>query len=202
MKNNYYIAYEKEWKGLKKRKPEDVADIANISYCKIKNQFKVPFLNLNYILDCNNESIYRESDGYIPDIESSIMILNYLTFSKLFHVPNNNWVSLKEIPNGGALFYPAFYKSSILELIKSFGKDLKKFERSSKALNGIPTTLGDASYIFKVFPKVMICVVLWEGDEEISPNATILFKPSIEHLMHIESIIGLGSYIAGKLIKY
>ena len=51
------------------------------------------------------------------------MIVNYLSFTENDMDKTNKWVSLKEIPNGGMMFYPAFYKSSIVNLIKAFGYD-------------------------------------------------------------------------------
>lgn len=200
MENNYKVAYYKEWDNLKKLNLNEVVNITNVEYCKEKNQLKVPFFEQYYILDINNETIYRQSDSFIPSIDASIMILNYLTFSKSLSKTNDEWVSLKDIPNGGALFYPAFYKSSILKLIDKFGYNCEKLKQSAQKLNGIPNSLGNISYTFKAFPNVSLCVAIWEGDEEILPNATILYQPSIQYSMHIESIIGLGCYITNELI--
>lgn len=59
--------------------------------------------------------------------------------------------------------------------------------------------LGDKAYVFEVFPKVRISVAICEGDEEIRTNATILFDSSVQFLMHVESIIGLGYYLVNEL---
>ena len=51
------------------------------------------------------------------DISLAITLLNYLGFSDDDIKVENKWVNLKEIPNGGNLYYPAFYKISIETLI-------------------------------------------------------------------------------------
>ena len=200
MESNYKIAYNAEWCKLKKLNPLDLAKRLEIIYCSEKNQLVVPFFEKNYILDFENNTIYRKENGETPTINDSIIILNYLTHSKDYIVNTNKWVTLKEIPNGGALFYPAFYKMAIANLIENFGNDIYKFKESSLKLGG-KKNFGDKGYEFKVLPKINICVVLWEGDDEILPNATILFDPSIEHLIHIETIISIGICISEKLIS-
>ncbi|MHB8075200.1 DUF3786 domain-containing protein [Desulfosporosinus fructosivorans] len=199
METNYRIAYDKYWQDLKRKVPEEIATQLAVTYSSDTRQFVVTFFNSEYILDCNNETIYRKTDGHVPEINVCIIMLNYLTYAQSPQETAKKWVSLKEIPNGGMLFYPAFHKNSIEGLIKAFGHQSKQLLASGSVLNGQPASLGDASVIFQAFPEIPLCVVVWEGDEEVRANATILFEPSIEHLLHIESAIGLGMYLASKL---
>lgn len=201
MKTNYKVAYDKEWGKLKEKNAKDIADKLDVLYCSDKKQFTVTFLNEEYILDYNYETIYKKDSKVPLNIDASIMILNYLTFSNTHINISNEWVSLKEIPNGGALFYPAFYKSSILELINKFGSNCEFFSQCSIKIGGIPADFADKSFVFKVLPKISICIAVWEGDDEISPNCTILFDPSIQYLVHIETVIALGGYLADTLVN-
>ncbi len=201
MKTNYKVAYDNEWEKLKEKDPKDIVDKLGVLYCSDKKQFTVTFLNEEYILDYNYETIYKKDSKTPLNIGASIMILNYLTFSKTYMNTSNEWVSLKEIPNGGALFYPAFYKSAILELINKFGSNCENFVQCSSKIGGIPAGFADKSFVFKVLPKISICIAIWEGDEEISPNCTILFDPSIQYLVHIETVIALGGYVADTLVN-
>lgn len=201
LETNYRIAYDKGWEDLKLKNPDDIARTMDVTYLNDTQQFVVPYLNENYIVDCTKQTICKEADGSVPGIGASILILHYLTFFQTETALVNKWVSLKEIPNGGMLFYPAFHKESILGLVKAFGHQPSLLLECAKLLNGQPERYGDASAVFRVFPKIPLCVVIWEGDEEIAANATVLFDPSIEHLLHIESVIGLGGYLANKLIE-
>ena len=99
------------------------------------------------------------------------------------------------------MFYPAFYKSSIVSLINTFGYDSSKLRKCGENLGGKEIKMGDVAFEFEVFPKVFCRVVIWEGDDEISPSATLLFDSSVQYMMHVESIIGLGGYVINKIIN-
>jgi hypothetical protein len=201
MDTNYRIAYNKGWLDLKQKDPLEVSMVMNVSYWPAAQQFTVPFLNKNYLVDLKQETIICQADGETPGIEAAILLLHYLSFFQTTAEPANTWVSLKEIPNGGSLFYPAFHQTAILSLIKAFGQQPELLLKFAPILGGQAAVFGDASAIFQVFPKIPLCVVIWEGDEEIAANATLLFDPSIAHFLHIESVIGLGGYLAKKLVK-
>lgn len=201
MESNYKVAYYNEWKTLQKRNFKKVAEIRNAIYDEEKNEFIIKVFNKDYILNCNEETIMRCNDNHVPSAETGVMILNYLSFTEFDMAKINKWISIKEIPNGGMMFYPAFYKSSILKLIDTFGYDSSKLKKSARNLGGTEVKMGDVAFEFEVFPKVFCRVVIWEGDDEINPSATILFDSSIQYMMHVESIIGLGGYIINKVIN-
>lgn len=201
MKSNYRVAYDKGWQDVKLKEPTDLARNMQVHYLPGKQQFIVPFLNENYIVDLARETIVRENDGETPEISAAILVLHYLSFFQTTAAVTGKWVSLKEIPNGGMLFYPAFHKEAICGLIKAFGQQTGAFLDCAAILGGQVAQFGDVSACFPVFPKTPLCVTLWEGDGEIPANATMLFDPSIEYFLHIESIIALGGYLAKRLIK-
>ncbi len=201
MESNYKVAYDYEWKRLQQRDFEKVAQIRNVKYDRDENEFTIKIFNREYILNCNDETIRRSEDNYVPSAETGVMIVNYLSFTENDMDKTNKWVSLKEIPNGGMMFYPAFYKSSIVNLIKVFGYDSSKLRFCGENLGGKEIKMGDVAFEFQVFPKVFSRVVIWEGDDEIKPSATILFDSSVQYMMHVESIIGLGGYIINKVIN-
>lgn len=201
MESNYIVAYKNEWKKLKEKNLHEVAKLLDVEYLEEKHQIVVVFLYEEYIVDFKSEKIYKKNNGEVPSISTCIIILNYLTFCESLILPSTKWVSLKELPNGGALFYPAFHKSAIVNLINKFGFNSHNFIVSGNDIGCKIGDFGDKSIIFRVLPKISLCFVLWEGDEEIAPNATILFESSIQHLLHIETIIGLGMFVCDKLIE-
>lgn len=201
METNYKVAYDYEWKRLQQRDFQKVANIRNVIYDKEKNEFIMKIFNKDYIINCNDETIKRSDDNHAVSAQVGVMIVNYLSFTENNMDKTTKWVSLKEIPNGGMLFYPAFYKSSLVNLIKTFGYNSSKLRICGENLGGKEIKMGDVAYEFQVFPKVFCRIVIWEGDDEIEPNATILFDSSVQYIMHVESIIGLGGYIINKLIN-
>ena len=201
IKNNYKVALEKGWEELLKKDPEVVAKSMNVTYLAEEKRFIVPHLNEEYIVDCIDKNIRKKDEAFpVEDINLSILILHYLSFFTEEKPLLNKWVSLKEIPNGGVLFYPAFYKDSILKLLKYFGRDSKLFIKCAKKIGGCLGPFGTTSAVFRLFPKIPVCVVIWEGDEELPANASILFDLSISYFLHIESIIGVSYYLIERLI--
>ena len=59
-------------------------------------------------------------------------------------------------------------------------------------LGGEPLHLGDAAARFMAFPRVPITHVLWRGDEEFPPEATILFDETIPRYFPTEDIAALS----------
>lgn len=201
MDSNYRIAYNKGWQDLKQKGPQEVSLYMKVDYLPDVQQFIVPFFNENYIVDIQHETIRKQADGKTPGIEAAILLLHYLSFFQCQAEQANKWVSLKEIPNGGILFYPAFHKTAIQGLIKAFGDRPELLLACAARLGGQAAKFGDAAAVFQVFPKIPLCAAIWEGDEEIAANATILYDPSITYFLHIESIIGVGGHLARRLIK-
>lgn len=199
MESNYKVAYNAEWKKLKQLDPIDVSERLGVRYNSKEKQFIVPFLKEDYVLDFNHETIYRKNDNFRPSIDDSIIILNYLTFSSYDIKNDNKWVTLKEISNGGVLFFPSFQNMTVKKLIEKYGHDIKLFEKKALELGSEEVKFGDKGYKFDVLPKISICVIMWEGDEDFPSNASILFDSSIQHLVHIETVIGIGMSIANKL---
>lgn len=201
MKNNYLIALNKGWEDLLRKAPEEVVECMHVIYLKDKCQYIVPHLNERYIVDCNEQTIRNIEGNSEAGIELSILILHYLSFFTAKKDMQDKWVSLREIPNGGSLFYPAFHRESINGLIKAFGHDSNLFLKCARKLGGNPGSLGTASAIFEVFPKIRLYVIIWEGDSEFPANANVLFDPSISHFLHIESIIAVGGYLVKRLLQ-
>lgn len=196
--SNYGVVCSKLWQDIKKRNPEEITAARAVSFSWDTRQFSVMFFAEEYIVDSDRETIYRKADGQVPDAIAMIILLNYLAYAQPLSASAASWVSVKEIP-GGMLFYSAFHKMAVSVLIETFGHQAGQLMNAACSLGGQKGPYGDASVIIKAFPEIPLCVVVWEGDEEVRPNATILYDPSIEHLLPSAISIDLGIFLAGKL---
>lgn len=200
MESSYRIVYDKFWQDIKKCNPEEVTAARAVSYSSDTRQFLVMFFNEEYIVDSNKEIICRKADGHIPDVMATIIILNYLAYAQPLPESTPSWVSIKEIP-GGMIFYSAFHKTAISALIETFGHQASRLRTVARSLGGQAGPFGDTSVIFRAFPEIPLCVIVWEGDEEVQANATMLYEPSIELMLQSAISIDLGIYLAGQLKK-
>jgi hypothetical protein len=128
------------------------------------------------------------------------MILHYLLHAQDTPL-SGRLISLKEVPNGGMLFYPAFQKEAIFTCVETFSCDFAGFYQTAEKFGGERTKRGDAAVCLPAFPKVPVTLILWEGDEELPASGTILFDASVDAFLPVEDIIGLGSYCVHVLVK-
>lgn len=198
MESNYLVVYDKFWQDIKKRDPEEIVAERALSYSSDTRQFVVMFFNEEYIVDSEKETICRKTDGYVPDVMATIIILNYLAYAQPLPESAPSWVSIKEIP-GGMIFYSAFHKTAISVLIEAFGHQTGRLMTAARSLGGQAGPFGDASVVFRAFPEIPLCVIVWQGDEEVRANATILYDPSIEFMLRSAISIDLGIYLASQL---
>ena len=198
IESNYRVVYDKFWQDIKKRDPEDITAARAVSYNIHTRQFVVMYFNEEYIVDSDKETIYRKSDRQVPDVLATIIILNYLAYAQPLPGSDPSWVSVKEI-SGGMIFYSAFHKMAISALIEAFGHQAGRLMTVARSLGGQAGPFGDASVVIRAFPEIPLCVIVWEGDEEVRANATILYDPSIELMLHSAISIDLGIYLAGQL---
>ena len=196
--SNYRVVYDKFWQDIKKRDPEEITAVRAVSYSSDTRRFVVMFFNEEYILDSDKETISRKADGQVPDVVATIIILNYLAYAQPLPESAPSWVSIKEI-SGGMIFYSAFHKTAISVLIEAFGHQSGQLKTVARSLGGQAGPFGDASVVFRAFPEIPLCVIVWEGDEEVRANATILYDSSIESMLNSAISIDLGVYLAGQL---
>lgn len=196
--SSYQGVYNQLWQEIKKRDPKEITAVRSVSYNSDTRQFIVMFFNEEYIIDWEAEMIFRKADGIQPEVMATIIMLNYLAYAQSRPESPSSWVSVKEIP-GGMIFYSAFHKMAISVLIEAFGHQAHRLWEAGQSLGGQEGPFGDASIIVKAFPEIPLCVIVWEGDEEVKANATVLYDPAIKGLLHSAIIIDLGIYLAGRL---
>jgi hypothetical protein len=67
-------------------------------------------------------------------------------------------------------------------------------------LGAVPVEIGDFGMDFPVFPRIRIQLVLWSGDEEFPPDATILFDESVQRILPAEDIAVMSGSLVYRLI--
>lgn len=158
-------------------------------------QLTICFLDRSYRIswpDCG----FKDADvsqREVP-IQEQVLILHYL-MGAIDPDPSGNWIAYREIP-GASFYFSAFVKRAIDPLKAVFGQNIKGFIAAAGVLGGIDCGSGDAGYEFRVFPKVPLRLILWEGDAEFGPEANILFDDSAGRMLSAED----AAWLAGMLV--
>ena len=68
-------------------------------------------------------------------------------------------------------------------------------------MGGRPADFGDAAVTFPAFPRVPLTYVLWRGDEEFSPEGSILFDSTVADYLSNDDIHALCETIIWRLVR-
>lgn len=138
----------------------------------------------------------KEKDVPLRD---KILILHYFIRAKGTPL-TSKLISFKELPEG-AHYFPTFCLRAIKSLVNCFGKEPHRLLNIAKTLDGRKADYGDAAVTINAFSRVPITLVLWQGDDEFSPEGSILFDSTISDYLPTEDIIVLCETIVRRLIK-
>jgi hypothetical protein len=162
---------------------------------------QVPFLNRIYRIHTPDYRFTDESpDSPEVPIQEQVLILHYLQ-SGSERKPSDNWVAYREIP-GASFYFSAFVKRAVDPLKKTFGQNVQALSKAAEKLSGRPIPAGDAGFEFRVFPKIPIQLILWEGDAEFPAEANILFDESVGDMLSPEDIAWLAGMLVYRLMAF
>jgi hypothetical protein len=125
-----------------------------------------------------------------PPLTEQILILHYLQTTSGME-PEGVSVDFKQVPQG-SFYWSAFVSRAKKPLLMAFGANPDFYLQVATAMGGIPQDLGDAAAQFLALPLVPVTHVLWAGDEEFDPDASILFDVTIPGHMPTEDIAALA----------
>jgi hypothetical protein len=128
-------------------------------------------------------------DGELP-LTEQILILHYLQ-NTAGEEPEGVTIDFKQVPQG-SFYWSAFVSRAKKPLLMNFGNSPDIYLQVATAMGGTPQALGDAAAQFLAFPLVPITHVLWQGDEEFDPEASILFDITIPRHLPTEDIAALA----------
>jgi hypothetical protein len=162
-------------------------------------QFLVPLFGTLYHIGWPGGTVQRAQDGEEADVPTTILLLHYLLTADGTPL-GDQWIAFRSLP-GGLGYDAAFQGRANLRLARAFGSRQASFETAARALGGEPLAFGDASFMFRILPRVWLAVVLYLADDEFPANANVLFDAAAGHYLPTEDLAVLGGLLAGRLIK-
>jgi hypothetical protein len=166
-----------------------------VSWDSEKQEFILTSLNDTFRISYPGAAIGNEQ-GAPVDPRLQVLILHYLTGPAA--TLQGEWISFKELP-GGMIYQQPFYGRAVLPLIRTFGPNPAGLIAAGTALAGRPVAHGDAAIELCPFPQLPVRLVIWAGDEEIPPSATILFDAAAATILATEDYAVLAEYLVKRL---
>ncbi len=139
------------------------------------------------------------ADGTTPEVGTAILLLLYLLESTGRSL-EDRWVSFEQLP-GGAGYMGSFRGRVIGPVLSTFGARPEALAEAAVALGGEPLALGDVAVRLPALPRVPIAYVVWGGDAEFAPSATVVFDASVEGYLDAEVVTVLAELATRRLVE-
>ncbi|MCG6918046.1 MAG: DUF3786 domain-containing protein [Deltaproteobacteria bacterium] len=160
----------------------------------------ISFMNQDHLIHFEPEvDVILQTNREPVPIPEKILILHYLLTARGESF-RQNLITFRQVPEG-PFYYSAFVKRALEPLAQTFGPGPQRLLECGSQLGAIPDELGDASITLKPLPHVTVTLVIWGGDDELPPQANILFDESIVSYLPTEDIAVLCSMIVYRLIR-
>jgi hypothetical protein len=163
----------------------------------------VPFLNRVYEVKLSDRAVTCQTSRKPAEDYLALLILHYIIgLCKHGYRPSGDWISFKDIW-GGDSYFPAYRKNTIRPIIGMLQKDPELLLKNMiENLKGKIVDGGDISVELITFPDIFIRILIWRGDDEFSPEATMLFDRALADILTTEDIAVLLDCIAQTIIEY
>ena len=222
--NGYMDAYKTACEAFLKLDPREISLTSNSIYHDDQNTIILKYLNVEYNVNCATGDVFRVEEKISGDriqegardgsgaaskqisTEISVtptvklLIMHYLLNAKKIPL-TGKLISFRDVKGGGRNYFSTFQKRALTPLQKTFDEEVSRLISAGQKLGGVAGTLGDSSVTINVFPLIPVTYVLWQGDEEMSSSAAILFDENINKLLPCEDIVLLASFGVYELMK-
>lgn len=145
------------------------------------------FLNRSYRITLPDIEIKLTGSREAVPLRTGVLLLHYFLKAKGTTL-SGKLITFKELPEG-ILYFPTFTKRTINPLLKHFGGEPQKLAAAGRELGGQPVGYGDTAVVINVFPCVPLTFVIWGGDAEFTPMASIMFDATIGDYLATEDIV-------------
>ncbi len=164
-----------------------------------RTDITIQYLSRLYLITLPDIKVsFVDSVEEVP-VRDKLLILHYFISAKGTPA-TNRLITYQELPEG-IVYFPTFSQRTIKPLLNRFGKEPLRLLEAGIKLGGSKADLGDTGLTINAFSRVPITIVLWQGDEELAPQGSILFDANITDYLPTEDITVLCEVIAWKLIR-
>jgi hypothetical protein len=199
--DTYLEAYNLAVRDFFASNPEERARRSGAQCIPRDNRFEIRLSFLGreikiLVTPADKKIVFEPAEIHFPE---KIVILHYLN-GDADSPPTGELIGFEGIPDGRQ-YLANFRGRTYVPLLKKFGSDPEKIVKAAAQLGGEKAEFGDFSVAIPVLPRIRITIILWRGDEELGPEAKIVFDRNIVHQLPVEDIIVLCNLIAIRLIK-
>ena len=182
------------------KRPEAMARAKGGVYSPGDSTLSIPYLGAV-------QGIHYPSGDMIPDEmlpggalseEERILLIQYLAWTDRDTSPAGEWLGFNQL-EGGESHRLLFQQEAVDPLAKRFGCHKPGLRDALEPFKTRDMGLGDASFIIEAYPKVHLGIVLWSGDDEFPPRASLLIDRAAPAHLTMASLFMLGLEVSRRL---
>lgn len=159
----------------------------------------VPHLDRELVIDVKSQQFHIKETGEEAPIWLAILTLHYLNNAD-GRQPTGTLKHFREFKDGH-FYEPAFNRRTKDILVSVFGNNPAAMIAAGERLKGRILDTGDAALKLDYFPYLPITCILWKGDEEFPPEASVLFDESVDLYFSAEDMAVAGQMAVLELLK-
>jgi len=184
------MAHEGLWKQLGKLGSQETARRAKCDYEKDLGRYINTFLNKKYVVEPSLRRIFAaglESQRQDANFLEQLCILAYLINAK--DIPLAGKLVGATALAGGEFFFRGLHCLPTDKLARAFGRSPERLYQAAAQFNAKQTEFGDAAIQLPVLPRLPIVFVIWGGDDEFGPRASILFDQTATAQLPLDALL-------------
>ena len=139
----------------------------------------IQFLNQSYQITLPDiEFSMVGCEDEVP-LKEKLLILHYFNSAKGTPA-TGRLITFRELPEG-TVYFPTFTKRTVEPVLRYFGKKPDLLLDAAGQMGGQKAEYGDTAVTINAFSRVPITIVLWRGDEELTPQGSVLFDANVSY---------------------
>ena len=161
----------------------------------------IPFFGRQHLI---SEQGVIDSDGKAPTPAVATVLLNYTLRNSGIPPANPEKISFRDFKGAGPLVV-SFANNTHHLIASTFAGRLEALEAACRGLAGEPdvdAASADLFMKFQALPGVPQYLSFNDRDDDFPAQSHLLFQRSAENYLNLQSLFVLGTYLAGRLIKF
>jgi len=187
---------EEIWKNFEGCEPQEITGRTGALYQE--GVYHLPYLDRTLLLSPARRQVQvAGAPGAEPEFRLCLTALLYLLhINPALLGPG---ISPLELP-GGATFFRGPHSLPGGPLEARFGRDAAGFLAAGKKLHGEIRLAGDAAVGLKVFPGLVVEVILWEADDEFPAQVSFSLPAHLDRFWFLDAVWGLLNLLTQEML--
>ncbi len=192
------------WERLASLSPDDVCRRTGARHDPATGCYTLLLLDRHVKVDPVEHSIQwcdqQDQAERPPGQDVSLLTTVYLNEAREDH-PAGDWVTEESLLPSGSFFFRGPHTLPMALIADRFDTDRAGFLVAGSRLGGTALEWGDASIQLQVLPRIAVCFVLWQGDEEFRPRVTMLFDRLVDRHIPLDVIFSMAQYVTSAILR-